>query len=144
MRPDTIDRLFNFKFTKTEDEIKQAVSRKTAAIKTKIGQRETRIAKIRAEYDITDTALIDLLSQARNTHDLHMTYLLKNGVPARHQPGDDGVNEVTIGAGVVNNLLTEQDFIEAERAQVRRLELLHRNLTGSRDLSYDELEFLGF
>ena len=158
MRVEDIHRLFNFTFEKSSKDIVAAANRKTEALLAKIGEREERVRRIRAEYRITDAALIDILTQARaalqRNDALAMNYSAKNSsIPS--QPGGAEADEtITIGAGVVNHLLTEQDYIEGERAQVTRLGFMIRNLqdlpTGfegairGHKLSYDELQFLGF
>lgn len=71
--------------------------------------------------------------------------------------GLDGGDDVVIGAGVVSNLLTERQFIESEKSQVEKLDLLVRNVadmihhtdtgttyTTGHELDYGELKYLGF
>ena len=165
MRVQDASSLFSqFQFEKPAAEIVEAAKRKSAAIETKIREREARIIRLREEHKITDTVLIDVMRQARALQSSgggdKMSYSVSNTNP---QPGAKGLTEdtITIGAGVVNNLLTEQDAIEGERAQVARLGFVIRNLadvpvfsSGSdgatrlgvrgHRLSYSELEFLGF
>lgn len=162
-----IGHLFKFEFEKPSAEIVAKVNDKIAALKQKIAERQSRVAKLREEYGITDAVLIDLLTQARaaiKRNEPRMNYSfgsvslanLKQTLEAAQQ------EEVTIGAGIVNNLLTENDNIEAEKMQVQRLEMIARNLRDLPDptirvltpgterpmrghrLSYEEMEYLGF
>jgi len=153
MMPNETDRMFSFKFEKNASEIAEKAKAKTLALKAKIEERQRRIAELREAHGIDDAALVDLLTQARR-NDRAVTFQYTSNAPANKK----GPEERTIGAGVVNNLLTENDFIEADKASVKRLEILGRNLrplsritsNGTRyeengfPLSYEELEFLGF
>ena len=163
MLAQTTEHMFRFTFEKSSAEIKKAAEGKIKQITAKIREREERVAKLRKEYRITDVALIDLLRKAREAsrhHDAPMSYSYTSNVAQRTK----GLNEetVTIGAGVVNNILTENDFIDSERAQVKQLQTMVRNLRDLPDpkittltkgvarpmrghaLSYEELDFLGF
>lgn len=155
--------MFNFEFQKSADEIIEKVKTKVVALRAKIEERQGRVTALRKEYGIDDAALIQLLTEARKAMKngtAKMSYSLSN---VRTFGSDEGGGQITketvIGAGVVNNLLTENDFIETERDQVRRLELIVRNLkpikrfanaSGTEippdgfSLSYGELEYLGF
>ena len=146
---------FRFAFEKTSDEIKKAASAKIAALVAKNKEREERVAGLRKEYGIDDAAFAQILQSARQQDQARSFTYASNG-------GSPGVNsgrmeERTIGAGVVNHLLTENDFIQGDKANIKRLEMIVRNLrplvrvapgqTYTADayaLSYDELEFLGF
>lgn len=154
MIPMEVEHMFSFVFEKPSAEIVEKAKIKADCLRSKIEERQIRIAKLREEYKVTDAILVDLLTQARNAQrrgEAKMSYSVQN-TAAR----TGGINdEVVIGAGVVNNLLTESDFIEAEKTQVKRLDLIIRNLrdlprernsTMERGhvLSYEELEYLGF
>ncbi len=69
------------------------------------------------------------------------------------------VEEKTVGAGAVNFIITEKKYIESETQTVKKLELVARNIApiihyatnngtdysdDSFQVSYEELEFLGF
>ena len=147
--------LSNLTFTKTSEEIRSAVASKLVRIRAKITERELRITNLRASYEITDADMIQLLSQqARDNSNAFSnapiamsTYSVGAGDQAR-----------IVGAGVVQNLVTEQSLIEQEREQIERLEMIHRNLrpisrvsaTGTAftvdafEISHSDLEFLGF
>lgn len=158
MRAQTLDHMFhNLSFQKSADEITLKADEKVTALKAKIEERIKRVAKIREEYGIDDTALIQILTEARkqaqNPRQDKMSYSFTNSAPEGQK-----MEEKTIGAGAVNNLLTENDFIEAEKDQVARLELISRNLKPIHHyaengapykdqyftLGYEELKYLGF
>lgn len=157
MNAPTISHMFRgFEFQKTATEIVGAATQKVAVVKAKIEERQKRISDLRREYGIDDAALVQLLTAARKqAQAMQFTYSTSNA-----QVGGGGkMEEKTIGAGVVNNLLTENDFIEAERDQVKTLERIIRNLkpipqyaTGNGlvlpeagfSLATDEMDYLGF
>lgn len=155
MQVQNIDRMFHFTFEKSADEVITAAKKKVGEVRAKIEERGVRIQKMRAEHKVTDAVLNDVLNQMRAQQ--------KRGVESMSytsnaQTSGGGVQEeVTIGAGVINFLLTEQDHIDGERAQVERLDTIIRNLrdvekvtsTGAKyvekfKLSYEELKYLGF
>lgn len=155
MQVQRIDNLFNFTFEKPAAEIVEHAKRKAAAIRQKIEEREVRIKRVREEYKISDSMLVDIMAQAREQMQRGAAALIYN-TKAR---SDDGMREedVTIGAGVVNLLLTERDHIEGERSQVDRLDMIARNLkdllrfapdgkpySQGHELDTAELKFLGF
>ena len=146
----------NLGFRKTAAEIVEAATQKVVKVKAKIEERQQRVNDLRKEYGIDDAALVQLLTAARKqSQSMQFTYSTSNAQVS----GSNKMEERTIGAGVVNNLLTENDFIEAERDQVKTLERLIRNLKpipqyatgngaqlpdGGFGLRTDELDYLGF
>lgn len=156
MQVQNIDRLFHFTFEKSADEIVAAAKKKSMELLDKVEKRSVRIQKMRAEHKVTDAVLIDIqhqmrAQQKRGEQD-RMSYT-SNAPTTAGGPEE----EVTIGAGVINFLLTEQDHMDGEKAQVERLEMIVRNLrdvtayTASGTpivvkpkLSYEELKYLGF
>lgn len=155
MQVQNIDRMFNnFTYEKSASEVVAAAKKKREEVSNKIEERQRRIRKMREEHKITDAVLIDIQNQMRAD--------AQRGMAAQYTSNtasdDDGRGEtVTVGAGVINFILTEQDFIGGEKAQVERLDLMVRNLrdverrTASGTpyvelfcLSYEELKFLGF
>ena len=153
MQAQSISNMFNFTFEKTADEILGAARIKRTTIVNKIVERSARIHKMREEHKVTDTVLLDIQNQMRAQ--------AKRGIEAMSYTSNvstnSGSEEVTIGAGVINFLLTEQDYIDAEKASVEKLDVIVRNLkdvyaytsTGAPYLtkfkmSYEELKFLGF
>lgn len=157
MRPHENTHLFNhMEYAKSSAEIKEKAEAKIKTVTAKMSERERRIAKLREEYEIDDAAFIELLKAARRSTGAERHSYMSNKLL---DSGERQQEERTIGAGVVNNLLSESDFIEAERADVRRLNLLVRNLrpvtryaeaTGAPysvdtfQLSTEALEYLGF
>lgn len=155
MQVQRIDNMFNFTFEKSAGEIITAAKNKAADVRNKIEERSVRIQKMRTEYKVTDAVLIDIQNQMRAQHkrgEDRMSYT------SNAQTSAGGVQEeVTIGAGVINFLLTEQDHMDGEKAQVERLDMIIRNL---RDITaytangtsyvtkfkvgYEELKYLGF
>lgn len=152
MQVQNISHLFSFTFEKSTTEIVEACQKKERDLRAKMEEREARVARIRSEYKITDAVLIDLLSQARaasKRNDALMNYSSNAAVS-----NETGVPQtVTVGAGVVNMLLTERDFIDGEKAQADKLSVIARNLRDYTDergivrtshrLGYDEIRFLG-
>lgn len=147
----------NFVYEKPSAEIITKAQEKIEALQGKIEERLARVAKIRKEYEITDQALVEILTQARGAQREKMSFTYSSA------PSTQGLREErSIGAGVVNNLLTENDYIESERKQAKRLGLIVRNLQDRPDetihvvavgaerplrghaLSEEELEYLGF
>ena len=155
MQVQRIDSMFNFTFEKTALEIIEAAKKKTVDVRNKIEERGVRIKKMREEHKVSDAVLIDIQNQMRAQE--------KRGVErmsytSNAQTSAGGVQEeVTIGAGVINFLLTEQDHMDGEKSQVERLETIVRNLrdvtaytasgtpyTVKPKLGYEELKYLGF
>lgn len=155
MHAKTIDHMFNFTYRKSSHEIIAKMETKILIVQAKIEDRVQRVAALRAEYGIDDAALVQLLTAARKQAGaMKFSYTSNSSV----RGGASEMQERTIGAGAVNNLLTESDFIESERDQVTRMKLVVRNLqpipafaangtplpdTGFQ-LSDDEIEYLGF
>lgn len=149
-----IDQMFQFKFEKTHEEIIEKAEAKVKEMNAKIEERQRRIVTLREEYGIDSEALVQLLTAARRQthHAATFSYLSNASV------GTSRMEERTIGAGVVNHLLTENDHVEAEKANVKQLGFVIRNLrplkryddegneyyVDGHALSYDEMEFLGF
>jgi hypothetical protein len=161
MAPQEIAHMFRFPFEKSSDEIREKCALKIAFLQAKVEDRKRRVAELRERHRITDSVLIDLLQQARAAQkrgESKMSYSTK----VMNVSFSSGEEELVVEAGVVNNLLTESDWIDADRNMIRRLELIVRNIrdvpdhtvtsihpgaqrpTRGHNLSYDELEFLGF
>ncbi len=156
MHPQNVHHMFDFTYQKTTFQILDKANRKIAAIEAKIAERRTRIAKTMNEYGITDAAMNDILVQLHANRQRKVEVLqYTTNVASSESP--EGPKEVTIGAGVVNLILTEQEYISAEKSQLAKLQMISRNLgpvttvtPGGRievdkhQLSYDELTFLDF
>jgi hypothetical protein len=146
-----------FSYEKTLDEIKEAMTKKIAALRSKVIDRESRIVRIREEFSISDADMIDLLAQAAHEAVSNRAVKMSYNIQATNAPGGDGGTRI-IQAGVVQNLLTEKTLIEQERESVEQLERIVRNLVPvthhahdgtvymqtSWTLNENELEFLGF
>jgi hypothetical protein len=151
--------MFRYEYQKSATDLTGAMLAKITALKVKVEERIGRITKVRAEYKVTDAALLDIMKQARAAQKagaMIMNYSTSSNGPTGMIDGSDA-ELITIGAGIVNFLLTEQDFIEGEQSQVDRLELVVRNLkdpvsytndgkpyTQLISISYDEAKYLGF
>lgn len=149
--------MFHFTYEKSSEEIIFRMTAKLATINAKIIEREARIRDARTAHQITDDILIKLLMQARQQAKEdrfdRMSYSVSNTV--RKQDGSVSEESVLIGAGVVNMLMTETDFLEEEKSSVARLELIIRNLKDlpnhsppheikGHQLTEAELTWLGF
>lgn len=153
MRVQSVSQMFNFTYEKTSKDIVEAAKKKVSKIKAKIEEREARINKIRAEFGITDGVWAEILEQARKQANLNAAAMYTYSNSVQTTEGRMHEETVTIGAGTVNNLLSERDFVNGEKAQVQKLELVIRNLEDLPDangnvrghkLDNEELEFLGF
>lgn len=156
-------------YTKSTHEIKEKAIAKIEKLKAKITEREQRLVNLRKEYDIDDKALIELLTAARKAQKQglgNMQYTYKSsmsnqriGASASAGLDSDKTEEAdrVIGAGVVNHLLTENDFIESEKESIKELEFIAKHLKPLVEyqngiklpeqewtLSKEELKFLEF
>lgn len=128
------DDMFNaVKFKKKGDVYKAHAVKKVTALEDKIVERQQRIAKIKAEYNITDADLFEALSN----NQMQQTY--SNSQPLANA-------RQSIPAGILQNIQTERVNISTEKGHVDRLGLLARNIDVDvmHDITFDELEFLGF
>lgn len=133
-----IDHLFNsIEFRKSSAQIKTAAAFKAEKVKQKIAEREKRIRELRAEHEIEDSDLIQLLTAARKNAGANQYTYSKM---SKSKVGPSSMEEKTIGAGVVNNLLSENDYIEAEKDQVKVLERIMRNIKPNPKYSEDGTE----
>jgi hypothetical protein len=155
MQVQRIDSLFNFDYVKTTAEIVHRAKEKAAQIRAKIEEREARIRRVREEYKITDTVLLDIMNRARAASKRGENMISYSNTV---QPPDGGSQEeITIGAGIIELLFTEEDHIAGEKANVEKLDMIIRNLKDKRRFAPDgkeyteghqlttpELRFLGF
>ena len=147
----TTNILSNVSFSKPGTELKEHGEARLAQLKSKIEERNERIARIRKEYEISDSDLIELMRKSMNDHNHLGTYSLRSGVGGSavggSRPSNGSQNtERMIPAGVIQNILTEQTTIENEQEQVDRLELILRNIDTncSHRVSLFDLEYLDF
>lgn len=150
--------LQHLSYRKTAKEIVGAAISKVASLKSKIEERKLRIEAIRKEFDIDDKALIELLTAARKqSQAMSFSYSTSTSMSNATVGNKGRMEEKQIAAGVVNNLMTEQDTIEGEKDQVKKLELVIRNLqefpnyqngvelpTTGFPMTEEDLEYLGF
>jgi len=122
------------KFEKTGEEIRTHILPLVVALETKVAEREGRIAKIRAEYDITDADVIEAMAQ------------MQRGAYSTNAIGPTTITKKQIPHGVFTNLEAEQSAIYTEREQIKKLTIVARNLDSATNyhLSYEELEWLSF
>lgn len=149
--------LHSLSFSKSSHEIKDKATAKILFLVAKITEREGRVARLRNEFEISDADLIKLLSQAASdaVSNARVATTMSYNIGGSGGNGDVRV----VAAGVVQNLLTEQQLIEQERDLVTKLQMVIRNLrpvvhyaqdTGARyevdsfPLSESDLDFLGF
>ncbi len=152
--PGTRHMFGNFCYEKSIDEIKEKMAEKIAFLKTKIEERLRRIVRLREEFGISDSEMIDLLTQYGNELVSNRVVNTSISYTTKASNGDQKI----IGAGVVQNLMTEKSLIETEKDSVEKMERISRNLRPVRHitpdgaewfqtsfrLSEDELEYLGF
>lgn len=147
----------HFAYSKSYLDIQEASKKKVILLGAKITEREARIARLRKEFEITDQDMIQLLSQAAQDalSNMRSTATMSYSIGG----GASGGEVRIVGAGIVQNILTERQLIEQEKDDVERLQLIVRNLrpltrysatTGEAyqieyfDLSEADLTFLGF
>lgn len=101
---------------KNSAELRGAMTRKVAELNALSQTREGRILKLREEYEIDAELLARLVMQfQRDEHAGSINY--------NQQPG-----KTVIPAGVIANIIREQEMIDSEREQLRKLDLVLRNL----------------
>ncbi|MFY1827195.1 hypothetical protein ACN47A_14845 [Myxococcus fulvus] len=137
--------------TKTTPDLRMAMQKKVKELVARIEDREGRMRRIRAEYQIDSERLAALVIQFQNKKSEFVSYQNQGGAPS----------EAIVPAGVIANLIKESEMIDSERGQIRKLELVLRNLPDSElynhpetgevlsrqplhQLTDDELEYLGF
>jgi transposase-like protein len=137
--------------TKTTPELREAMKKMVLEIAARIEDREGRMKRIRDEYQIDSERLAALVIQYQNRDSDFVSYQAQGGAS----------RDAVVPAGVIANIIREREMIDSERGQIRKLELVLRNLpetelyndprTGEvrsrqplHQLTDDELEFLGF
>lgn len=164
MNPSPISRgMFRqLQYQKTIDEIKGAMTKKVEFLLGKIEERSNRIQQLRETFGIDDVAYITLLQEAlKNEKEGRavVNYTTTRTSGGLWATGEGAPEKVIIGAGVVQNLLTETTLRDQEKADVAHLQMIVRNLRPIRtyDVAADrtevtdeftlteaELEYLGF
>ncbi len=137
--------------TKTTPELRESMQKKVKELGARIEDREGRMKRIREEYQIDSERLASLVMQYQNRNSDFVSYQAQGNSP----------REAVVPAGVIANLIREREMIDSERGQIRKLELVLRNLpdtelyndpkTGEvksrqplHQLTDDEQEYLGF
>jgi hypothetical protein len=137
--------------TKTSPELRAAFTRKLTEVRALTQGREDRILRLRDEYHIDAERLAQLIMQFNRDSNGFTSYNAQGSTP----------NAPLIPAGVIANIIHEHEMIDSEREQLRKIELILRNLSDSEfynnpqtgeqhtrpclhQLTDDELEYLGF
>ena len=136
---------------KTTPQLREAMERKLGELTELIAAREGRVQRLRDEYEIGAEQLAQLVIKFQNDDSGFVSY---------NQQGD-GQNEKLVPAGVIANIIREREMVDSERSQMRKLNLILRNIKdeefytnprtgeiGTRrslhKLTDAELEYLGF
>lgn len=143
--------------------IKVAMEQKIIALKSKVAERRGRVTRLMSDHRITREMLADMIIQYMKDQQegrARMSY--SNSVRPQSEGAQAPKTDVVdVPAGAIANLITEKNLIENESAEVKRLELIVRNLkdtepavradTGElyqraviHSLTDDEIEYLGF
>lgn len=115
----------------TSPEIRAKMQEKVVSIRAKIEQRLGRITRIIADNGITPEALSDLVIQYNQDQKRGGGGKMSYSVSAANAPAGSRAPETLIPAGVVANLVTEKELVASETAEVKRLDLILRNLKDS-------------
>lgn len=135
---------------KTTAELREAMQRKITEIEALTQAREARTLQLRQEHDIDAEKLAVLVMRYQD--DASFVSYDDQGAGSSGPP---------IPAGVIANLVREREMIDSEHEQIRKLELILRNIrdeevyaepkTGRlrsrlalHELSDRDLEYLGF
>lgn len=145
----------------TTEQLKPRMQQKISELKTKVVERTERVATIQKQYAITDSAMVEIVSQFHRDQqrgEQRASYSNSLGV----QKSDNVVvPEMAVPVGVIANLLAERASIQEERELVQKLELIEARLTNMRykedpntgqtiqvvavhELNDQELRFFGF
>ena len=148
---------------KTTADVHRSMERKVVNVTAKIEERRERVRKIKVEYEITDSALVEIISRYhRDTQRGIVGATYSNSISNSPQQNTASPQaEKLVPAGVVANLMTEMEHIESETEEVERMKLILANLqqtvlathptTGAtitreavHTLTDNELRYLGF
>lgn len=151
-------------FEKRGSVFKKAALKKIQWLKLKVKEREARIAKIKEEWLIDDSVLVEILAKGFNANSVYHGATGPSGmqgptgargtvgtVGKRSKQGSGGVDikektPIPIPNGVVQNIVSERHSIEQEKDQIENLGLLARNINTKKmhEITFEELKFLGF
>ncbi|AGC46315.1 hypothetical protein MYSTI_05027 [Myxococcus stipitatus DSM 14675] len=139
--------------TKTTPELRVAMQKKVKELMGRIDEREARMRRIREEYQIDAERLATLVMQFQKQS--------RGSEMQSYQSQGGASGAALIPAGVIANIIREREMVDSERAQIRKVELVLRNLSDTElyndpktgevksrqplhQLTDDELEYLGF
>ena len=148
------------KFEKPTAEIVEKAQSKILQLTQKVMERERRIQSLRDSNEIDESALLQLLAQARRDSS-SPTFTFCTSMAMIPGTKERTVREKVVGASVVNQLLEETEKLQQNRSDIESLNVIVRNLrplrcstthegkhypytSDSWPLSFAELEFLGF
>lgn len=137
---------------KTTEELRTAFQARIKEVNARIIDRRQRIVRIKEDHALSSERLAQLVSLYQRDSDSYMSNYNYQG---------QAEDEAIIPVGVIANIVSEYDMIDNEQRQVRRMELVSRNLmdeepyynprTGEHGvrpcihrLDDEELEYLGF
>ena len=112
---------------KTTAELQTAMTAKTIALLESLTRREERLAGIRDEYDIGPERLAELIIRFSNEGNSRSTSYDNQGSDAPIVP-----------AGVIANIVRERDMLDTERDQMRKMELILRNIKDTEPYIHEE------
>jgi hypothetical protein len=112
----------------TSGQIREAMNRKVEAVRAKIEERRGRIDKITRENEITPEALSDLIVQYSQDQRRGGGAKMSYSIPNSNTSSGNRTKETVVPAGVIANLVTEKELVTSETAEVKRLDLILRNL----------------
>lgn len=116
---------------KTTGEVHLAMERKVVNVTAKIEERRERVRRIKAEYEITDSALVEIISRYHRDMQRGVTGAsYSNSVVVQNSP-QQPQSEKLVPAGVVANLMTEMQYLDSEAEEVERMKLILANLQQS-------------
>lgn len=138
--------------SKTTEELRTAFAAKIEEVNAHIVERKRRLKRIKEDHALSSERLAHLVSTFQRDSNSYMSNY-------NNQGQEEG--EQIIPAGVIANIVNEYEMIDNEQLQIRRMELVSRNLldkepyfndhTGEHGirscihiLEDEELEYLGF
>lgn len=150
-------------FEKTGSRFKAAALKKIKQLKAKVTERENRIAKVKEDWQIDDSVLVEILAKGFNAHTAYYGATGPTGAQGANGPrgisgstgrgkrGSGGMKTesaapIPIPNSVVQNIVSERHSIDAEKDQIENLGLLARNINTQKkhEITFEELKYLGF
>ena len=112
--------------TKSSQELRVAMTSKVEDLRASCSERDTRIMKLRDEYNISAERLADLIYRFRN-----------EGSSSTSSYNNQGEGPL-VPAGVIANIVREREMIDKESGQLQKMELILRNLRDTEPYFNDE------